>query len=425
MNKKIKIAGMALLFCTALQAQSFHFDFTQNKKTPDGFTKVTVADTFNKEKGYGYDRIPVDPKNPKAPFFFSVQVPDGNYHVTAILGNKKYAGMTTVRGESSRLFGEHIATKKGQTDTLRFVINKRNTIINSKQRVGIKPRETTKMNWDDKLTLEFNGAAPALSQLIIERVDNVPTIFLCGNSTVVDQDNEPWASWGQMLPRWLDDKVCVANYAESGESANTFVGARRLAKILTQMKKGDYLFVEFGHNDQKQKGPGKGAYYSFMTSLKVFIDEARARGAYPVLVTPTCRRRFDENKKIINSHGEFPDAIRWIAKKENVPVIELNQMTKKMYEAWGDDTSKKAFVHYPANTFPGQSKALADNTHFNPFGAYEISKCIVEGIKKLNLPIAKDIRPDYVTFDPSHPDQPSDFKWDSRPSSEVEKPDGN
>ena len=105
----------------------------------------------------------------------------------------------------------------------------------------------------------------------IEPADpSVITVFLCGNSTVVDQDNEPWASWGQMIPHFFGTDVCIANYAESGESANTFIGAGRLKKALSQIKKGDYLFMEFGHNDQKQKGPGKGAYYSFMTSLKTF-----------------------------------------------------------------------------------------------------------------------------------------------------------
>ena len=176
----------------------------------------------------------------------------------------------------------------------------------------IKPRERQKLNWDDKLTLEFNGDAPQLSELIIEKVNNVPTVFLCGNSTVVDQDNEPWASWGQMIPRFFNDSICFANYAESGESANTFIGAGRLKKALTQMKPGDYIFMEFGHNDQKQKGPGKGAYYSFMTSLKTFIDEARARGAYPVLVTPTQRRSFDENGKIRDTHEDYPEAMRWL-----------------------------------------------------------------------------------------------------------------
>ena len=238
------------------------------------------------------------------------------------------------------------------------MINKRNTHISEKENVRIKPRERQKLNWDDKLTLEFNGDAPQLSELIIEKVNNVPTVFLCGNSTVVDQDNEPWASWGQMIPRFFNDSICFANYAESGESANTFIGAGRLKKALTQMKPGDYIFMEFGHNDQKQKGPGKGAYYSFMTSLKTFIDEARARGAYPVLVTPTQRRSFDENGKIRDTHEDYPEAMRWLAAKENVPLIDLNEMTRTLYEAMGVEPSKKAFVHYPAGTYPGQNLSL-------------------------------------------------------------------
>ncbi len=248
--------------------------------------------------------------------------------------------------------------------------------------------------------MEFNGDAPQLTELIIDRVENVPTIFLCGNSTVVDQDNEPWASWGQMVTRFFTDSVCFANYAESGESANTFIGAGRLKKALTQMKPGDYIFMEFGHNDQKQKGPGKGAFYSFMTSLKTFVDEARARGVQPVLVTPTQRRSFDENGKIKDTHLDFPDAVRWLAEKENIPLVDLHAMTRTLYEAMGVDESKHAFVHYPANTYPGQNKPLADNTHFNPYGAYQIAKCVIEGMKKAELPfvrsygqIMKDITP--------------------------------
>lgn len=99
--------------------------------------------------------------------------------------------------------------------------------------------------------------------------------------------------------------------------------------------------MEFGHNDQKQKGPGKGAYYSFMTSLKTFIDEARARGAYPVLVTPTQRRSFDENGKIKDTHEDYPEAMRWLAAKENVPLIDLNEMTRTLYEAMGVEPSKR------------------------------------------------------------------------------------
>ena len=183
--------------------------------------------------------------------------------------------------------------------------------------------------------------------------------------------------------------------------------------------------VEFGHNDQKQKGPGKGAFYSFAYNLKIFIDEARAKGAHPILVTPTSRRRFDENGKSVNTHGDYPDAVRWVAAKENVPLIELNGMTAILFNALGVDNSTKAFVHYPAGTFPGQTRTLKDNTHFSTYGAYEVSKCVIEGMKKADLEIVKYLRPDYSGFDPAQPDSFESFKWNLGSFTENEKPDGN
>ena len=423
--KRLALLALGLLVALGAEAQSFKFDFTTGKKVKEGYTKITPADRYSDEKGYGYDLIASPEEKSTAPFFFSVSVPDGNYLVTAVVGNKRMAGITTVRGESRRLFFENIETKKGELKPCTFVINKRNTHISDEEDVRIKPRERHKLNWDDKLTLEFNGDAPQLCELVIERVENVPTIFLCGDSTVVDQDNEPWASWGQMITRFFGEGIAFANYAESGECANTFIAAGRLKKALSQMKAGDYIFMEFSHNDQKQRGPGKGAFYSFMTSLKTFIDEAHARGAHPVLVTPTQRRSFDEKGKIRDTHADFPDAIRWLAAKENIPLIDLHQMTRTFYEAMGVEPSKKAFVHYPAGSYPGQNRPMADNTHFNPYGAYQIAKCIIEGMKKIDLPILEHLREGYTAYDPAHPDKVEDFKWNDSPFTEIEKPDGN
>ena len=182
--------------------------------------------------------------------------------------------------------------------------------------------------------------------------------------------------------------------------------------------------VEFGHNDQKQKGPGKGAYYSFMTNLKTFIDEVRAKGGQPILLTPTRRRKFDKEGRTVNTHDEYPDAVRWIAAKENVPLIELNNMTGTLYEALGEEESKKAFVHYPMGSFPGQTKELADNTHFNPYGAYQIAKCVIEGIKKATPELAKYLKTD-IPYDPAKPDKIESFHWCPAPFCEMEKPDGN
>lgn len=422
---KLKLLATTLLISTFCAAQKveYKFDFTQGKALK-GYTAITSQDRFSAEKGYGYDLQPSSSGENK-PFYFSVQVPDGNYKVTVKIGSANKAGITTVRGESRRLFIENLPTKKGEIIEETFIINKRNTKISENEFVQIKAREKKKLNWDDKLTLEFNGDAPLLETLTIEKVNNVPTIFLCGNSTVVDQDNEPWASWGQMIPRFFDKHVCFANYAESGESANTFISAGRLAKALTQMKAGDYIFMEFGHNDQKQKGPGKGPYLSFTSSLRTFIQEAKAKGAHPVLVTPTQRRSFNEEGKIMDTHGEYPNAMKKLSIEENIPLIDLNATTRTLYETWGIEPSKNAFVHYPANTYPGQTQPLADNTHFNPYGAYEISKCIIEGMKTNKLDIVKYLRKDYKPFNPKQPDSLASFHWNQSPFTEVEKPDGN
>ncbi len=408
-----------------IDARTFRFDFTQGKQTKEGYTKVSPTDRYTPERGYGYDLVESPEKGSNSPFFFSVDVPDGNYRVTAVVGSKSSAAETTIRGESRRLFFENVATKKGQTADCSFVVNKRNRHISPTEDVRTNPREENKLNWDDHLTLEFNGNMPRLMYLTIERDESVPTVFLCGNSTVVDQDNEPWASWGQMIPRFFNDSIAFANYAESGECADTFIEVGRLKKALTQMKPGDYLIIEFGHNDMKQKGPGKGAYYSFMTSLKTFIDEARARGAHPILITPTCRRFFDEDGKVMNTHEDYPDAMRFLAKRENVPLIDLNEMTRRLYEAMGEEGSKHAFVHYPACTFPGQTEDLKDNTHFNTYGAYQIAKCVVEGMIEEHLPIVKYLRQDWKTYDPAHPDDRETFVWNLSPFTEVEKPAGN
>lgn len=376
-----------------------------------------------------------------SPFYFSVPANDGNYRVTVTLGSKKRAAHTVVKAESRRLFVEGIDTKKGKTQTVSFIVSKRspkylykepsrdNKSIELKEGVvKIKEREKDYLNWDDLLTLEFNGKAPAVSRIQIERDTTATTIFLCGNSTVVDQENDPWASWGQMITRWFDDQVAISNHAESGLTARTFLGSNRLDKILSMLRKGDYVVCEFGHNDEKEHRPGDGPWYHYVYNLKIFIDRVREAGGHIVFCTPTQRRAFDDETHacILNTHGDFPAAMRMVAERENVPVIDLNGMTKAFFETLGFEGSKRALVHYPANTFPGQDKALADNTHFNPYGAYQIAKMVVMGMKEHNLPFVSHLRPDWKDYDPTAPDDPDAFPWWLSPSkADITKPDGN
>ena len=358
------------------------------------------------------------------PFNFSVAVPDGNYRVTVTLGNKKKAGQTAVRAESRRHYMDEVVTKKGKFATVEFIVNKHSPVIEGDVRVKLKPREVDYKNWDDSLNLSFFGLMPAVQRIHIEPITNVTTIFLCGNSTVVDQEDEPWASWGQMITRWFGPQVAIANFAESGLSCTTFLAQLRLDKILSQLKKGDYVMVEFGHNDEKEKKVGDGAWYSYSRNLKIFADRVKAAGGNIIFCTPTARRFFKDGR-IENTHGDYPEAMKTVAGREQVPVIDLTRMSTTFYETLGEEGSKKALVHYPANTFPNQEKALADNTHFNPYGAWEIAKMVVMGLKQIQSPLASYLRPEWQDFDPARPDDPDQFVWQMSSGSNLTKPDGN
>lgn len=422
MKKLCCIFSFLLTMVSFSYAQNYKFDFT-GEEISKGFQSISAETIYGENSSFGYDLNTVQGNG--EPFFFSVDVPEGNYLVTVTLGNKNLATNTTVKAESRRLMLENIMTPKGKYVTKTFTVNIRNTKINDTESVKINTREVGKLIWDDKLTLEFNGIDPSVAQIEIKKANNLTTIFLAGNSTVVDEANEPWCGWGQAIPRFFTSNVVVANYAESGQAANTFVGSKRLAKLLTKIKKGDYLFIEFGHNDQKQKGEGKGPYTSYKSDLKFIADEAKKKGAIPVLVTPMHRRRFDENGKVINTHGEYPNAVRQLAQEENIALIDLNNMSAALYEAWGEEDSKRAFVHYPAGTFPNQKDALADNTHFNFYGGYEIAKCILQGIIDNNIPLKKYIVKDFKGFDPAHPDGFNTFFIPATPSFSIEKPLGD
>jgi lysophospholipase L1-like esterase len=386
--------------------------------------KVTPTNLYNKERGYGFepgskvvgvdrggnDRFRDDYCSSDRPFFFSVAVPEGNYEVKLILGDKDGESTTTVKAESRRLMLERVHTNRGVYATPKFLVNIRTPAIASVGSVKLKPREADVLHWDDKLTLEFNDARPCVCGIEIRKVDDAVTVYLAGDSTVTDQPREPWNSWGQMLPRFFEAGVVVANHAESGETLRTFVGGRRLDKILSTIKPGDYLFVQFGHNDQKERGEGVGAFTTYKESLKRFVAEARKRGALPVLITPVSRRAFGPDGRVINNLGDYPEAVRQVAKDENVPLIDLNAMSNPFYEALGVEGSKKAFV---------------DNTHHNNYGSYELARCVVEGIKEQKLGLARFLDPTVPSFDPSHPDPIDRFRVPPSPEASSTVPDGS
>ena len=312
-----------------------------------------------------------------------------------------------------------------------FSVNTRTPDIPGGGRVSLKPDEIGHPRWDDLLSIEdlsFTTAdgkplCPLYYNIDVKPDANAVTVYLAGDSTVCDQGDEPWATWGMMIPAFFEQGTAVANHAESGLALSSFVAHRRLEKILSTMKEGDYVLIQFGHNDQKETGPEAGADRGYSNRLADFIDAVQAKGAHPVVITPVERRRFRDGKPY-GTLQDYAAAAKKVASEKNVPVVDLNAMSLKLYEALGEEGSKNAFVHYPANTFPNQPQALKDDTHHNPYGGFELAKCVVQGIRD-NVPeLAKRLRPGIPDFNPAKPDDFASFRLPASGKKSVQKPDG-
>ncbi|CAM4314976.1 Lysophospholipase L1 [Pedobacter westerhofensis] len=406
------LSGRGQENAAAQKQTSFSYNFGRDRIS-NGTIRVDPSDSYAAAKGYGFD---FGTRPGAQPFYFSVRLPEGNYSVTVKLGSPTRAALSTVKAESRRLMLENVSTAPGKFITKTFIVNIKDRNITGGGQVKLKPRELTKLDWDDKLTLEFD-LQTVIQSIVIRKTEDQVTVFLAGNSTVVNQDEEPWASWGQMVPRFFKPGIAIANHAESGLSLGSFIGSKRLEKILSVIKPGDYVFAEFGHNDEKEKGPEDGPYKSYTERLHIFAKKIKSKNAHLVILTPTARRSFNSAGQMENSHGDYPDAARKVAQEEGLPLIDLTALTTTLYEALGPEESKKAFVIYPEQN-------LNDNTHFNPYGAYEIAKIVVQGIKN-SLPGLAGYLYELPAFDPAHPDPFAAFNWPASPKTSLTKPDGN
>jgi lysophospholipase L1-like esterase len=426
-NQVILTFALWLILATAIASAQTNppLKFTFGLPSP-GFTLVLPDTTYAKDPGYGFEpgasvktilagHTEADTTHAIAgdkPFYFSLAEPEGNYQVTVTLGNPKAAADTTVNAELRRLMLQQIHTEPNQFLTRSFIVNVRQAAISTGGQVKLKDREKTNefWAWDDKLTLEFLGTNPSVAQIEIIPV-NVPTIFLAGDSTVCDQPDEPYNSWGQMLPRFFKPVVAIANHAESGETIAGSLSARRFDKIWSQMKKGDYLFVQFSHNDMKSKAAN--ALQIFHDDFAKVVDKTRSVGGIPVLCTPVSRHSFGADGKVANSFGGYPDAIRAVATEKSVPMIDLQKMTTTFYETLGSAASHNIFA------------TPKEATHHNDYGSYEIVQCVLMGIRQNQLGLAQDIVDDFPGFDPAHPDPMNTFTLPKNPSPDGPTPLGN
>lgn len=416
----------------------YNFDFGSDGTAP-GFVQVDPAMTYP-EAGYfgfynaaGLQSESINGNKPPfddmiisdKPFYFVCEVPEGNYDVKIYAGSSGTSELT-VKAESRRLMVKNLNISAGEVDTIWFTTNVRYPVINDSTSVSLKSKEYGHFNWDSLLNIEFNGDQPAIYGLEITRNDKAITLFLAGNSTVTDQRFEPYSAWGQMLPYFFKPGgIAVANHAESGEALKSFTWEHRLQKIMSTIRPGDYLFIQFAHNDQK---PNSSAYLEANTGykeyLRKFIQMTRDHDAIPVLVTPMHRRNFDGQGNVINTHGDYPEAMRQVALEEGVALIDLNNMSRDLYESLGPEESKKLFVHYAAGTFPGQDEELKDDSHHSSYGAYELARCVVKGIRE-NLPdLAEHLKDGTGNFNPYEPDDFNLFSLPVSPLVDSTTPEG-
>src|SRR4030095_8049212 len=219
------------------------------------------------------------------------------------------------------------------------------------------------------------------------------TIFLAGDSTMAAKlpERRPETGWGEMLGQhFKNGTVRIENRAMNGRSTKTFISEGRWQEIIDELKKGDFVFVQFGHNDEsKDKGERYTPPEDYRKNLIRFVEEVRAKGGNPVLLTPVMRRRFDKDGKSYDTHGEYPGIVRDVAKELKAPLIDMHHLSELVIVKYGVEGSKKLFLQLKPGESANYPNGIEDNTHFSPLGAEEMARLAVDGIRANKLKLSK------------------------------------
>jgi lysophospholipase L1-like esterase len=222
------------------------------------------------------------------------------------------------------------------------------------------------------------------------------TIHLAGDSTMAAKlpQKRPETGWGEMLQQYFDSTtVRVVNHAQNGRSTRTFISEGRWQRIVDSLTAGDYVFIQFGHNDEsKAKTDRYTPPADYRNNLVRFVRETRAKGANPVLFTPVARRRFHTKGDFYDTHGEYPDIVRSVAASEHVPLVDMTKTTGAMLRLFGPEASVAMFLQLAPGENPNYPNGIQDNTHFSPFGARIMASLAVEGIRAAHVDLASHFR---------------------------------
>jgi lysophospholipase L1-like esterase len=219
-----------------------------------------------------------------------------------------------------------------------------------------------------------------------------PHLHLAGDSTMADKPTEPpnpEHGWGQLLPTFFKDPSMVVNHAANGRSTRSFITEGRWQTLVAALAPGDWVIIQFAHNDEKIFPTARG---EFQENLRRFIAETRARKALPVLATPCARRRWDDAGRLIETHGDYPEAMRAVAAEARVPLLEMNRLTAALEEGHGVEGSRRLHLWIAPGVYARQPAGYEDDTHYSAYGAARVAALAVQEILRLDLPLARWLR---------------------------------
>lgn len=227
--------------------------------------------------------------------------------------------------------------------------------------------------------------------------NNVRTIFMIGNSTMADKpfkDGNPEKGWGQIFPLYFKEGIKIENHAINGRSTKSFIDERRWDSVVSKIETGDFVIIEFGHNDAKKDDPKRfaDANTDFKLNLEKFINETREKGGIPILATPIVRRRFDEQGKFYDVHGDYPKVVRELSENLKVMLLDLHKKSEEYIIKLGTERSKNFYLHIDADEYCLLPKGKTDDTHLSPTGAFRICDFAADEIKLKVPELAKFLK---------------------------------
>jgi lysophospholipase L1-like esterase len=218
-------------------------------------------------------------------------------------------------------------------------------------------------------------------------------IYLIGDSTMSDKEVKayPETGWGMPFAHFFDETVTVDNRAKNGRSTKSFIAEQRWQSVMDQLREGDYVFIQFGHNDEV---PTKANYTpedQFAANLARFVTESRSKKALPILITPVARRKFDDSGNIVETHAVYAAIVRKVAADQQVPLINLDRESQQLLQQFGPENSKLLFNYLAPGQNPNYPDGKQDDTHFNELGARKMAEIVLADIRSLKLGLADRI----------------------------------